>query len=352
MAETSWTPIGLLRQLISWWRTRLSFLKRNPSTASNSPLSVYALPADYGDAILLEFLGTDEKSHFIWVDGGLVRSYEEHLKPLLQTFPEQEASIDLMVISHIDQDHIGGILGMAGDEEFKKDFIQQFWFNSGQMLAAHFGSPATENRSTNLRASAANRSIRQGDKLETWLSLHGGWFNHLIHAGQQFELYGANIAVLSPGQAELQALHLHWQTEMHTNRNLAEPQHDYDHSIQALSELPEVEDDAIPNGSSIAFLIEVRGKIGMLLGDAHPQVIVNSLRQLGYSAKQPLLLNWVKLSHHGSKYSLSKELLEMIRCQHYLISTIKTGDPNYEFSLLHIKAGGEIPAHDHHGSEM
>ena len=31
---------------------------------------------------------------------------------------------------------------------------------------------------------------------------------------------------------------------------------------------------------------------------------------------------------------------------------IKTGDPHFEFSLLHIKAGGEIPAHDHHGSEM
>ncbi|MFK7829664.1 MAG: ChrR family anti-sigma-E factor [Congregibacter sp.] len=31
---------------------------------------------------------------------------------------------------------------------------------------------------------------------------------------------------------------------------------------------------------------------------------------------------------------------------------IKTGDPKFEFSLLHIKAGGEIPAHDHHGSEM
>lgn len=31
---------------------------------------------------------------------------------------------------------------------------------------------------------------------------------------------------------------------------------------------------------------------------------------------------------------------------------IKTGDPQFEFSLLHIKAGGEIPAHDHHGSEM
>lgn len=31
---------------------------------------------------------------------------------------------------------------------------------------------------------------------------------------------------------------------------------------------------------------------------------------------------------------------------------IKTGDPQFEFSLLHIKAGGEIPAHDHKGSEM
>ncbi|MFT7287095.1 MAG: putative transcriptional regulator [Halieaceae bacterium] len=31
---------------------------------------------------------------------------------------------------------------------------------------------------------------------------------------------------------------------------------------------------------------------------------------------------------------------------------IKTGDPHYEFSLLHIRAGGETPAHDHHGSEM
>lgn len=31
---------------------------------------------------------------------------------------------------------------------------------------------------------------------------------------------------------------------------------------------------------------------------------------------------------------------------------IKTGDPQFEFSLLHIKAGGEIPPHDHRGSEM
>ena len=31
---------------------------------------------------------------------------------------------------------------------------------------------------------------------------------------------------------------------------------------------------------------------------------------------------------------------------------IKTGDPQFEFSLIHIRAGGQIPAHDHRGSEM
>jgi len=31
---------------------------------------------------------------------------------------------------------------------------------------------------------------------------------------------------------------------------------------------------------------------------------------------------------------------------------IRTGDPAFEFSLLHIKAGGEIPGHQHQGSEM
>jgi len=31
---------------------------------------------------------------------------------------------------------------------------------------------------------------------------------------------------------------------------------------------------------------------------------------------------------------------------------IRTGDRAFEFSLLHIRAGGEIPAHEHRGSEM
>ena len=34
------------------------------------------------------------------------------------------------------------------------------------------------------------------------------------------------------------------------------------------------------------------------------------------------------------------------------IARLKTGDPNYEFALYQIKAGGSIPDHDHRGTEM
>jgi putative transcriptional regulator len=34
------------------------------------------------------------------------------------------------------------------------------------------------------------------------------------------------------------------------------------------------------------------------------------------------------------------------------ISYLKTGDPNYEFALYQIKAGGKIPEHTHRGTEM
>ena len=34
------------------------------------------------------------------------------------------------------------------------------------------------------------------------------------------------------------------------------------------------------------------------------------------------------------------------------ISYLQTGDPDHEFALYHIRAGGRIPAHTHRGSEM
>lgn len=92
------------------------------------------------------------------------------------------------------------------------------------------------------------------------------------------------------------------------------------------------EDDAVHNGSSIAFILEIEDKKMMFLGDAHPSVIVDSLKQLRYSKDRKLKIDLMKVSHHGSKANTSDELLDMIECDKFIISTdgSKHGLPNKE----------------------
>ena len=59
----------------------------------------------------------------ILVDGGLVRkhfgkidSYSDNVAPALSQMREDGQAFDLVCVSHVDQDHIGGILTMLNDE--------------------------------------------------------------------------------------------------------------------------------------------------------------------------------------------------------------------------------------------
>ena len=45
------------------------------------------------------------------------------------------------------------------------------------------------------------------------------------------------------------------------------------------------------------------------------------LKDIGYSKENPVLLNLVKLAHHGSKGNISKEFLEIIDCNDFLFTT-------------------------------
>lgn len=58
-----------------------------------------------------------------------------------------------------------------------------------------------------------------------------------------------------------------------------------------------------------------------MLGDSYPYSIVESLKNVGYSTDNPLYVDYVKISHHGSRNNISNELLDMIDCDRFLIST-------------------------------
>ncbi len=67
--------------------------------------------ADKGDSLLLT--GADKKSMLI--DGGTPSAYPDFVAPRLKAALPAGGKLDVVVLSHIDEDHIGGVLGLLND---------------------------------------------------------------------------------------------------------------------------------------------------------------------------------------------------------------------------------------------
>ena len=81
-------------------------------------------------------------------------------------------------------------------------------------------------------------------------------------------------------------------------------------------------DDGAPNGTSIAVLAEYGGASALLAADAHAPVLVQSIRRLLASRRlEKLKVDVFKVSHHGSQNNVSSELVQLLDCPRYLIST-------------------------------
>jgi hypothetical protein len=75
------------------------------------------------------------------------------------------------------------------------------------------------------------------------------------------------------------------------------------------------------NGSSIAFIAEFKGKRILLTGDTYSEVIEAELAPLAKAEGGRYRLDLLKLSHHGSRNNTSPDLLRLIDCTRFAIST-------------------------------
>jgi hypothetical protein len=87
-------------------------------------------------------------------------------------------------------------------------------------------------------------------------------------------------------------------------------------------------DNGAPNGTSIALLAEFEGASVLLAADAHAPVLVQSIQKLLKKRKASKLnVDLYKVSHHGSQNNVSSELIQLLDCSRYLVST--NGDHFY-----------------------
>ena len=90
---------------------------------------IHFIRAMSGDSFLIE-LG---RGHCILIDCGYKSTYETELKPLLKKLHREGYRIDILVITHMDEDHIGGAISLIEENGDKNNphiiAIDNIWFN-------------------------------------------------------------------------------------------------------------------------------------------------------------------------------------------------------------------------------
>jgi beta-lactamase superfamily II metal-dependent hydrolase len=287
-----------------------------------------------GDCLLIRY-GEHTNITNLLIDGGTGRTYVKNLRDELNHMVETNKFIDLLIVTHIDDDHIGGIVECFRDSSIDKSIFKKVWFNSERLIASSNSGLDIIPVDIDLGSiDATEMSYTSANNLEAMLEGYQCWDQNLIQfnpMNTEYKLNGASLTVLSPRWDAIVRLGSTWKRDQPDERQMA-ARNDYSVSIEELALRPFIEDESITNKSSISFVLEYSGKKLLLLGDSHPSDIIQSLRDLGYSEDRKISLNYVKLSHHGSKRNINIALLDLIDCNQFIISTngSRHGLPNKE----------------------
>lgn len=305
------------------------------------PLTIRMFPAREGDCLVISH-GDPQAPHRILIDGGRKATYPD-LREYFASLPETQRVFDLLVVTHVDRDHIEGVLALLADPDCPVRF-RDIWFNGYYHIAAgHLDFSAVQgNRLVDLLDGRAWNAAFGGGPIVT---PDEGLDEPVTLPG------GAAITVLSPSPAKLRALRSTWEDECR-DAGLDPNQDPPDHvrplpfaadtrDIETLAATRFEDDRAPANGSSIALLLAVDGRRILLGADSHADTLVTSLRHLA-GAEKNIKLDAFKVSHHGSAANTSQELLALLDCSRYLISSsgAQFQHPDPEAIARIIKFGG------------
>jgi beta-lactamase superfamily II metal-dependent hydrolase len=286
-------------------------------------LEIEMLPAREGDCLWIRY-GEPDAPRQILIDTGRSATYKSELRPRLLNLPESQRTFELFVITHVDRDHIEGALSLLEDAALPVAF-KDIWFNGydhlQQAKLETFGAVQGERLTAALleRKTAWNKAWRGKA-----VALGKGKLPKKTLDG------GLTITLLSPDAQKLRNLIPTWLQEC-KDAGLIPGSKARRAEVGGLERLGGLDVEKLaaskfdreskePNGSSIAFLLEYDGKRLLLGADAHEDRLLSSLKLLAGAAKR-VALDLFKVPHHGSDGNLSRELLEIVDCPRYLIST-------------------------------
>ena len=258
-----------------------------------------------------------------------------------------------MVVSHVDDDHINGILDLAtaideaqrqaralpatvtevwhnafGDMEFLAEFadepgLQEAIRDVHADPAALVPAGATEQDDPTIGdITAGAQSVGQGRQLDQLLTtiriprnISFDDRGNFARNGPPLDLEGLKVTVVAPNDGMLELLRTEWRKEL---KKLLKKQ--IARKTAGISALAAAFDDpSVPNQSSIVLLVQFEQKSMLLTGDARGDHLLQALTD-DPTIDLPLRVDLFKVPHHGSAHSNGAALFKAVIADHYVIS--------------------------------
>lgn len=344
-------------------------------------LSLEAVQANEGDSLILQY-GDTSDPRFILIDGGTPPVYAGWLKQRLEQLrkehhPDGKLPLELVMCSHIDNDHIGGLLKLFTEMDEKPDNCpvetSVLWHNSFDDIIGNKDSsllkvddaetaslasaleettkdamlaklaklaPAVAGDSGKLEmladVAAVLVSVPQGRKLRDLATKLGLTVNSPIGKFISAKTAGGTWIDLSDG--------LRFQVLAPLQKRVAEYQKAWDKD-KSTTALAAYLDNSPFNLASTVVLAHYTegGKVGTMLltGDARGDDILEACRNGEVMSGGKLHVNLLKMPHHGSHHNVETDFFRTITADHYVVSGDgKHGNPEVDTLEMLVEARG------------
>jgi hypothetical protein len=293
-----------------------------------------AVQAAFGDCFIVEF-GSAAHPLYILVDGGPRDTYVEHLESELRAIAAANGRLAFAVLSHVDNDHIIGLLDLFAqlreqrvNHQDETIGIDALWHNSFErtidpnnevaprleaLVAAAGGIQMMG------QAGAAVTGIAEGSGLRLaaealHIPINPGYPDGLIcvdDAPPPATIANLKLQVVGPTRANLEALSQEWQKwlEAHEDAIAQDP------AVAAMA------DRSVPNLSSIMLLLSADDRRLLLTGDGRGDHLLSGLAEAELLDDDGALhVEVLKVAHHGSDRNATRRFFNTVTADTYVIS--------------------------------
>lgn len=304
---------------------------------------VHFLPAEAGDCSIIEL----DNKQCILIDCGFKATYHNKLKPLLLELRKKGCKIVLMIVSHIDRDHIEGAIELLNENGYAQNpnliEINNIWFNgffnslfAKDVFNCHKNKNVSELQKKQIRIVKGSLYMRsesgekkisasQSKQFEELCSIYGYKLNMQFqdrivkrNDNDKVSFGDFNITILSPCQKQLDSLALEFDKEM----------------VKIFGK-----DYAVNNSFEFATLFE------LLMGLYKEEIADTSY----ISATTDNIENWLGTSKLAKMNAINKASI-VVDIEYKNKRFLFTGDSDSDLWWKHIKEEYDVIKISHHGT--